>query len=173
MTVTTRKATPNRTPWRPNASGTAKRGDEHRRHRNQHRRPHRSRPGVDRVRQPGVGRPRPPEHARISRPCPTPLHVGLSDSTVVTCVKPKTNTRSKKSSSGVTAARARRLARPQTDGNAITIPGGDRQHRAPLGPGFVRAQLCLGRSAGMRCGRRGHGAPPSAVARTAVSNLRG
>jgi len=38
--------------------------------------------------------------ARIRRPCPkAPLHVGSSDSTVVTCVKAKTNTRSNKSSS--------------------------------------------------------------------------
>src|SRR5262249_42753706 len=32
----------------------------------------------------------------------SPLQVGLCDSTVVTCVNPKTKTRSKKSSSGVT-----------------------------------------------------------------------
>ena len=48
------------------------RGDEHRRHRNQHRPPHRSDTGIDGVRQPGVGRPRPPEHAENQQTVPEP-----------------------------------------------------------------------------------------------------
>jgi hypothetical protein len=46
------------------------RGDEHRRHGNQHRRRHRSETGIDGVRQPGVGRPRPPERAENQESVP-------------------------------------------------------------------------------------------------------
>ena len=40
--------------------------------------------------------------AMIKSPFPTPLHVGSSESTVVTCVNPKAKTRSNSSSRGVT-----------------------------------------------------------------------
>ncbi len=43
--------------------GDGQRGDEHRRHRNQHRPPDRALIGIDSVRQPRVSRPRPPERA--------------------------------------------------------------------------------------------------------------
>jgi hypothetical protein len=41
--------------------GDGERGDEHRRHSNQHRPPDRAHTGIDGVGQPGIGRPRPPK----------------------------------------------------------------------------------------------------------------
>ena len=70
--MTTRNATPNRTPCSPNADRYRERGDEHRRHRHEHRREHPVLPGVDRVRQPRIGRPRPPERGEDQEPLPEP-----------------------------------------------------------------------------------------------------
>ena len=50
--------------------GDGQRGDEHRRHRNQHRPPHRAHAGIDGVGQPGVGRPRPPERGEDQETVP-------------------------------------------------------------------------------------------------------
>ena len=47
-------------------------GDEHRRHRKQHRPPDRTHFRIDRVRQPGVGGPRPPERGEDQEPVPEP-----------------------------------------------------------------------------------------------------
>ena len=58
---------------------------------------------VERVREPCERRPRPTRaRSGSAAPCPSPAQVGSWVSRVVTCVNPKTKTRSKKSSSGAT-----------------------------------------------------------------------
>jgi hypothetical protein len=56
--------------------------------------------GLEQVRQPGVAAPGPPEPGDDEQPLAEPSHVGSVDMRLVTRVRPKTKTRSKKSSSG-------------------------------------------------------------------------
>jgi hypothetical protein len=61
--------------------GDGQRGDEHRRHRDQHRAPYRVLTGIDGVGQPGVGGPRPPERGKDQEtvPEPTPRRIIRQD----------------------------------------------------------------------------------------------
>src|SRR4051794_17470999 len=102
MTTTTAKNAPNTTPCDPNASGTASAATNIAAEATR----------IDPHTSASSGSTEFVSHAndahghqsapRISSPWPSPLQVGSSESTVVTCVNAKTNTRSKKSSSGVT-----------------------------------------------------------------------
>jgi hypothetical protein len=84
---------------------------------------------------------------RIKNACPSPLHVGLWDSSVVTCVKAKTNTRSKKSSSGATDADPPAARSPHLVPGRRLCPGPqpscDPRHRSAQGSLSGRPVGCM------------------------------
>ena len=106
-------------PTSSNASGTHSARHQERRHRAEHRDPDDALLGVDQARQPGVAAPRPPQDARArASPSRGPARSASFAISAVHCVSASTNTRSKKSSSGVTRSSSRMTRRAAGRGGA-------------------------------------------------------